>query len=40
MLDQAAPLWFLAFINTAIYTGMRTLELRGLLWRLVDLDEG
>jgi integrase len=40
MLDQAAPLWFRAFVTTAIYTGLRASELRGLPWGNVDLEAG
>ena len=28
--DQESPLWFRAFLTTAIHTGMRASEIRGL----------
>ncbi|HUS95288.1 MAG TPA: tyrosine-type recombinase/integrase [Hyphomicrobiaceae bacterium] len=39
MIDNAPPRWR-AFIVTAIFTGMRASELRGLRWEDVDLDAG
>ena len=38
--DQESPLWVQTFIATAIYTGMRASELRGLDWRFVDREHG
>jgi integrase len=40
MLEADGPLWFRAFLATAIWAGMRSSELRGLDWRHVDLDVG
>jgi integrase len=40
MLGADGPLWFRAFLTTAIYTGMRASELRGLPWSNVDLEQG
>jgi len=39
MIDNASPRWR-GFIITAIFTGMRASELRGLRWQDVDLDAG
>jgi integrase len=39
LIDSAAPRWR-PFIVTAIFTGMRMSELRGLRWSDVDLDAG
>lgn len=39
MMDNAPPRWR-PFIVTAIFTGMRASELRGLRWEDVDLDAG
>lgn len=39
MIDNASPRWR-GFITTAIFTGMRASELRGLRWQDVDLDAG
>jgi integrase len=35
-----SPDWWRAFFITAIFTGMRASELRGLHWQDIDLDEG
>ena len=39
LIDNAAPRWR-PFIITAIFTGMRLSELRGLRWADIDLDAG
>jgi integrase len=39
LIDQAPPRWR-PFIITAIFTGLRASELRGLCWSNVDLDHG
>ncbi len=39
MMDNAPPRWR-PFVVTAIFTGMRASELRGLRWEDVDLDAG
>ena len=39
LLDKAPPRWR-AFIVTAVFTGMRASELRGLRWTDVDFDRG
>lgn len=39
MIEQVPPRWH-AFILTAIFTGMRASELRGLRWEDVDIDAG
>jgi integrase len=39
MIENAQPRWR-PFIVTAIFTGMRASELRGLRWKDVDLDAG
>ena len=39
LIDKAPPRWR-PFIFTAVFTGMRASELRGLSWDYVDLDRG
>jgi integrase len=39
LIDKAEG-WWRPFIVTAIFTGMRQSELRGLVWSNVDLDKG
>ena len=39
LIDKAPPRWR-PFIVTAVFTGMRASELRGLSWDYVDLDRG